>query len=41
MFSRYSIVDEQDLADVGQAYARFLERATGAPRKLARLPVPA
>jgi integrase len=41
MFSRYSIVDEQDLADAGQAYARFLERAAAAPRKLARLVVPA
>ena len=41
MFSRYSIADEQDLADAGQAYARFLERATTAPRKVARLPVPA
>jgi len=39
MFSRYSIVDEQNLADAGQAYARFLERATTAPRKVARLPV--
>jgi len=39
--SRYSIVDEQDLADAGQAYARFLERATSVPRKVARLPVPA
>ena len=41
MFSRYSIADEQDLADAGQAYARFLERATSVPRKVARLPVPA
>ena len=41
MFSRYSIVDEQDLADAGQAYARFLERAASASRKVERLPVSA
>ena len=41
MFSRYAIVDEQDLADAGEAYARFLTQATAAPRKVARLPVPA
>jgi len=41
MFSRYSIVDEQDLVDAGEAYARFLERASTAPRKVARLPVSA
>ena len=32
MFSRYAIVDEQDLADAGEAYARFLTQATAAPR---------
>ncbi len=41
MFSGYSIVNEQDLAEAGEAYARFLTQATVVPRKVARLPVPA
>jgi hypothetical protein len=41
MFSRYAIVDDRDLAAAGEAYARFLSQATAAPRKVARLPVPA
>lgn len=37
MFSRYSIVDETDLAEAADAYDAFLDKAQGAGRKVVAL----